>query len=89
MQGALDQAVEFLDKMKEQRVSPDVVSFTTLINGYGKKGDWEKVLEVYSLMRTKFSIEPDEIAYCSLISVLIGCQQPDKALDIFFYIILF
>ncbi len=42
------EAVEVLEQMKKARIHPSVVTYNTLLAGYGKKGDYIKAFKTFN-----------------------------------------
>jgi pentatricopeptide repeat protein len=56
---------------------PDVVSYTTVINGFFKEGDSDKAYSTYHEMLDR-GILPDVVTYSSIIAALCKGQAMDK-----------
>eukprot|EP00252_Welwitschia_mirabilis_P014860 TRINITY_DN32906_c0_g1_i1.p1 TRINITY_DN32906_c0_g1~~TRINITY_DN32906_c0_g1_i1.p1 ORF type:complete len:181 (-),score=29.39 TRINITY_DN32906_c0_g1_i1:25-489(-) len=60
------EAVEFLAQIEESGLSPDVVTFTTLINGYCKVGNMVEALKIWNVMLER-NLKPSVAAYNALL----------------------
>lgn len=65
-------ACHYIDRMLDDGFVPDTVLYTMLVNQFLRKGEIDLALHIFDLM-TMNQIEPDLIAYGSLISGL--CRQ--------------
>jgi pentatricopeptide repeat domain-containing protein 1 len=57
--------------MKEANVTPNVITYTALINACGKGGQWEEALKLLDAMEED-KVTPDTITYNALIN---ACEQ--------------
>lgn len=48
-------ALEIFNNMRAERCTPNVVTYNTLIDVYGKLGQWDRALGVIKLMRSEVS----------------------------------
>lgn len=48
---ACDLALDVFKQMHEDRIRPNVVTYNTLVDVYGKTGQWEKAVRVLEDMR--------------------------------------
>jgi pentatricopeptide repeat protein len=49
----------FQEMLLSETLSPDLITFSTLLKGYCRKGDVDKVKEIFNLMN-RMKIQPDE-----------------------------
>lgn len=69
---ACDLALDVFKQMHEDRIRPNVVTYNTLVDVYGKTGQWEKAVQVLDEMREEVShmhrqLEPaSPISWCWL-----------------------
>lgn len=52
---ACDLALDVFKQMHEDRIRPNVVTYNTLVDVYGKTGQWEKAVRVLDDMRDEVS----------------------------------
>eukprot|EP00879_Flechtneria_rotunda_P033811 GHRR01037608.1.p1 GENE.GHRR01037608.1~~GHRR01037608.1.p1 ORF type:complete len:117 (-),score=24.66 GHRR01037608.1:231-542(-) len=52
---ASDLALDVFQQMYEDRIRPNVVTYNTLVDVYGKTGQWEKAVRVLDDMREEVS----------------------------------
>jgi pentatricopeptide repeat protein len=71
----------FLKEMKEMGVTPDVVTYNSLVDVYCKGREIEKAYKVFDEMREQ-DLSPDVITYTCIIGGLGLIGQPDKARDV-------
>ncbi|XP_077236975.1 tetratricopeptide repeat (TPR)-like superfamily protein [Tasmannia lanceolata] len=67
--GRLDLCVIFIKEMVERGIEPDLRTYTALIDGFGRLGNVEKMLELFNEMK-KRRVRPSIYAYRALISNL-------------------
>jgi pentatricopeptide repeat protein len=66
-------AHEVLRQMREETAKPNVVSYTTVMNGWAQKGNFEKASEVLRLMYDDYvngnvNAKPDIVAYNTILT---------------------
>ncbi|BAT90671.1 hypothetical protein LR48_Vigan08g159300 [Vigna angularis] len=76
-----EDAEGFLKEMKEMGVTPDVVTYNSLVDVYCKGREIEKAYKVLEEMREQ-DLSPDVITYTCIIGGLGLIGQPDKARDV-------
>ncbi|KAJ3162768.1 hypothetical protein HDU86_003742 [Geranomyces michiganensis] len=64
----METAVELFESLPTYWIAPDVVTFTTIMNGYRIRADVEKVEKYFKLMVTEHGIRPTGSPYSVLIS---------------------
>eukprot|EP01067_Filipodium_phascolosomae_P001540 Filipodium_phascolosomae@DN2007_c0_g1_i1.p1 len=75
--GAMDKACELLEEMtKRAGLSPDLITYSTIIKGYCMQGDIEHSMILFDAMRRR-KIEPDAILYNSLLDGSARIQRVD------------
>uniref|UniRef100_A0A0E0EZG4 NADPH-protochlorophyllide oxidoreductase n=1 Tax=Oryza meridionalis TaxID=40149 RepID=A0A0E0EZG4_9ORYZ len=76
------EALELLQMMPDDGgdCPPDVVSYTTVINGFFKEGDLDKAYGTYHEMLDR-GILPNVVTYSSIIAALCKAQAMDKAME--------
>ena len=68
-----------LEEMKKNRVEPDVVTYSTLVKGYGIGGDVDRVPRVMEDMNGEKKYGPDEILCNTLLD---GCEKQGRVDDV-------
>ncbi|XP_061373637.1 putative pentatricopeptide repeat-containing protein At1g02420 [Gastrolobium bilobum] len=76
-----EDAEVFFKEMREMGVTPDVVTYNSLVDVYCKGREMEKAYKVLDEMRER-DLTPDVITYTSIIGGLGLIGQPDKARDV-------
>merc|ERR1719261_319336 len=76
--GKMDRADELFREMQASGVSPDVITYSTLVKGYCQAGDIDKGYQVLNEMVKNGVHEPDEILYNSLLD---GCAKQHRLDD--------
>lgn len=76
-----EDAEVFFKEMREMGVTPDVVTYNSLVDVYCKGRELEKAYKVLDEMRER-DLSPDVITYTSIIGGLGLVGQPDKARDV-------
>eukprot|EP00933_Yihiella_yeosuensis_P016042 TRINITY_DN13850_c1_g1_i1.p1 TRINITY_DN13850_c1_g1~~TRINITY_DN13850_c1_g1_i1.p1 ORF type:complete len:539 (-),score=113.12 TRINITY_DN13850_c1_g1_i1:123-1640(-) len=71
-----------LRKMEDERLQPDVVVHTVLINGLVGEGRLEKAWEEFHSIRTWKLIQPDEVLFTVMIKACAMNQEPERALNL-------
>jgi pentatricopeptide repeat protein len=66
--GQYEASLHLLARMKRERVTPNLITYNTVINACAKGGlDWEGLLGLFAQMRHE-GIQPDIITYNTLLS---------------------
>merc|ERR1719281_1972153 len=78
MTGKMDRADELFREMQASGVSPDVITYSTLVKGYCQAGDIDRGYQVLNEMVANGVHEPDEILYNSLLD---GCAKQHRVDD--------
>lgn len=68
----MDRLPKILEDMKAKGVSPNVITYSTMIKGHCQSGDVPTAFAILEEMKTVGHLKPDEIMYNSLID---GCAQ--------------
>ena len=71
-----------LRKMEDERVQPDVVVHTILINGLVSEGRLEKAWEEFHSIRTWKLIQPDEVLFTVMIKACAIASEAERALNL-------
>ena len=74
----IEQAFQEFESMKEKKLRPDVVTYSTLIGACGKTKNLNKAFELWKEMKGA-SIFPNVYTYTALIDACGKTQQLDKA----------
>merc|ERR1719213_1113001 len=81
--GCMDQAFKLLTDMRGAGVSPDKITYSTLVKGHCFSGDIDSAFAFLQEMRDTNAIVPDEMLYNSMLD---GCAKEHRlqeALDLF------
>jgi len=84
--GELDSAWELLSAMESSGLTPDNFTYSTLIKGIHPKNDKEglkKVFDLFSEMKSKGKVKPDEILYNCLMDACVRYRDTYKAVAVF------
>merc|ERR1719263_1007091 len=76
--GRMDRCDELFRQMQAAGVSPDIITYSTLVKGYCMDGDIDKGFAVLKDMTSRNKHEPDEILYNSLLD---GCAKQHRVDD--------
>jgi pentatricopeptide repeat protein len=77
--GQYEASLHLLARMKRERVTPNLITYNTVINACAKGGlDWEGLLGLFAQMRHE-GIQPDIITYNTLLS---ACSRSNPFLYI-------
>merc|ERR1719359_2372472 len=63
---------KILENMKESRVKPNVITYSTMLKGHCQNGDIQTGFLILEQMKKDAHLKPDEIMYNSLLD---GCAQ--------------
>ena len=78
----LDLALLYFDQMNSKKMLKDEIIFNLILNGCGKKGDFDNLYRVYEEMLNN-GIKPTNITMNTLIDAFIRNDEIDKAWQIF------
>ncbi|CAN8299102.1 unnamed protein product [Cochlearia groenlandica] len=88
--GDLDAAVKFLKEMKERAeeyygdyLHPDVITYTTLVKGFGDAKDLLSLQEIYLEMKLCDSLFIDRTAFTAVVDAMLKCGSTSGALCVF------
>ncbi|PNH07870.1 hypothetical protein TSOC_005641 [Tetrabaena socialis] len=80
--GKLTLALDIYNSMRVVSCLPNVVTYNTLVDVYGKLGQWERAIHVLDLMKHE-GVEPVLRTYNTLIIACNMCNQPREALAVY------
>merc|ERR1719456_1423866 len=63
---------QLLESMRQERVEPDLVTYSSLVKGYCLAGDVRRGFKVFEEMKSSGKVLPDEIIYNVLMD---GCAR--------------
>merc|ERR1719277_1494381 len=61
-----------LNEMSQQRIEPNVITFSTIVKGYCQENMLDKAFELFEDMKKGKNFKPDEITYNTLLD---GCAR--------------
>merc|ERR1719149_518470 len=70
--GRMENLPKILNDMQEQRVKPNLITYSTMLKGHCQSGDIETGFKILEQMKKDAHMKPDEIMYNSLLD---GCAQ--------------
>ena len=81
-QNKLNDAMDIVENMSARSdVKPDVVTFTTQIRGWCKRGDMEMATKVFDLA-SKMNVVPNDISYNTVIRGWCERGREDRAIKV-------
>ncbi|KAH8504036.1 hypothetical protein H0E87_011613 [Populus deltoides] len=88
--GKLDAAMQFFDEMKDKaqnfsrdKLYPDVVTYTTLLQGFGGAKDLLSVLKIVYEMKMHRNLVIDRTAFTAMVDALLNCGSMNGAVCVF------
>ncbi|ETO03632.1 pentatricopeptide (PPR) repeat-containing protein, partial [Reticulomyxa filosa] len=70
---------QWFEKQQDQSLIPNIITFSTMIKGCTKRGDFKQALYYLHLMIDKYNIKPDLITCTSLLSVCANARDIQSA----------
>merc|ERR1719331_2982272 len=77
--GAMNHVPQLLEDMRNSRVDPDIITYSTLVKGFCLSGDVDRAFRVLEEMKSDGKFAPDEIMYNSLLD---GCAKLHRVEDV-------
>merc|ERR1719327_2291480 len=76
--GAMDRVPQLLSDMKASNITPDQITYGTLVKGHCLSGSVDQAFEILAEMRAGGKYKPDEILYNCLLD---GCAKEHRLED--------
>merc|ERR1719253_931006 len=70
--GSMDDVGKIMEHMKQHRVEPNIITYSTLLKGHCQAGNIDLGFSTLHQMKKETNLKPDEIMYNSLLD---GCAQ--------------
>jgi pentatricopeptide repeat protein len=67
----------------EEAPEPDLITYSTVIKGYSRMKNIERVMDIYSFLRGRSDMVLDEVIFNSILDGLLKSQKYDDALKIY------
>jgi pentatricopeptide repeat protein len=81
---------EIYEKVKERFIEdennnpqPDLITYSTVIKGYARAKDMDKVFDIYQFLRSRNDFQLDEVIYNSILDGCAKTNNLDKALSVY------
>ena len=71
----VDRALEVFDMMKRDKVPANTIIYTTIIKGFSKTKRLTEALDLFSSMRSRENIKPNNVTYNSILDCCIRCSN--------------
>lgn len=82
MVGEQDDAIKWFQSMHEAHCTPDAVTFTSMIDVYGKSGCFDEAIALYKQLR-KAGWKPDRVTFGTMIKIFGRAGNPRQAVFVF------
>ncbi|KAH0883387.1 hypothetical protein HID58_059483, partial [Brassica napus] len=79
--GQMDLSFDILAQIRANRITPNIVSYSTVIDGFAKAGRFDEALSLFDEMRY-LSIALDRVSYNTLLSIYTKAGRDEEALDV-------
>ncbi|CAF1825828.1 unnamed protein product, partial [Brassica oleracea var. botrytis] len=77
----MDLSFDILAQIRANRITPNIVSYSTVIDGFAKAGRFDEALSLFDEMRY-LSIALDRVSYNTLLSIYTKAGRDEEALDV-------
>jgi pentatricopeptide repeat protein len=67
----------------ENNPQPDLITYSTVIKGYARNKNMEKVFDIYQFLNTNSTFQMDEVIYNSILDGCAKTQNLEKALTVY------
>lgn len=85
MKGLNDIYNQFKEKAENDETypQPDLITYSTVIKGYGKQKNIEKVLDIYNYLQGRDDFVLDEVMYNTILDGMLKAERYEEALKIY------
>jgi len=87
--GEFDMMNNIYENVKQKAINnesfpqPDLITFSTVIKGYSRMKNVEKVMDIYMYLRGRDDIIPDEVMFNSILDGLLKSTKYEEALKVY------
>lgn len=83
MLGKIYEDFKTIAQQNESNPQPDLITYSTVIKGYCKMKNIEKVLDIYNFLQSKEEFEIDEVMFNTILDGLLKSEKYHEALKIY------
>jgi pentatricopeptide repeat protein len=83
MMGKIYEDIKYNAQKDETFSQPDLITYSTVIKGYSRMKNIEKVMDIYNYLRGRDDMVLDEVIYNSILDGLLKCQLFEDALKVY------